>query len=199
MFIIETKIFLEFCQVDDILQFENDSCVIQRQLSDPVLEERIIPIWKSRDKKTEIIVKIDEHILKLFKNFFWIKINYSTLECDGLTYKFLEGDFLTWGSYSPSLTCIMTVPNISHIHSDVVKVGVNEKTFFVKDKLFCENFFVISKYFDVEIEVGLEYLLQVFGKHPNRLCKIYIKESNPLCIEIHGYGRYYIAPIMDEE
>ncbi len=199
MFIIETKIFSEFCQVDDILQFENDSCVIQRQLSDPVLEERIIPIWKSHNKKSEITIKIDENILKLFKNFFWIKINSSTLECDGLTYKFPEGDFLTWGSYSPSLTCITTVPNISHIYSDVVKVGVNEKTFFVKDKLFCENFFVISKYFDVEVEVGLEYLLQVFGKHPNRLCKIYIKESNPLCIEIHGYGRYYIAPIMDEE
>jgi len=199
MFIIETKIFSEFCQIDDILQFENNLCVIQRHLSDPVLEERIIPIWNSVNDPKEITIKIDEHILSFFKNFFWIKINYSTLECDGLTYKFPEGDFLTWGSYSPSLSCIMTVPKISHIHSDIVKIGVNEKTFFVKDKLFCENFSVISKYLNVEVEIGLEYILEVFEKHPNRLCKIYIKESNPLCIEIHGYGRYYIAPIMDEE
>ena len=199
MFIIETKIFLEFCQLDDILQFDDTTCIIQRQLSDPVLEERIIPIWKSVNDPKEIIMKIDQHILNLFKNFFWIKINSSTLECDGLTYKFPDGDFLTWGSYSPPLTCIMMIPKIQYLHSEIVKIGVKEKNFFVKDKSFCENFSVISKNFNTEIEVGLEYLLQIFKLHPNRLCKIYIKESNPLCIEIHGYGRYYIAPIMDEE
>lgn len=198
MFIIECKNFYEYCHEGDVLYLKGEECVVQRNCSEFILKDKPFCIW-SDDEDLEVYIEVDKKVLNLFEKFLFLKVFESTIENDNIVYTFQNGDFMTWDSVKPPYTCTLVTPIIRLLQEDeIVEIGVENKKFFVKGKVFCETFPIILENFNQKVFVNLKYLMDFFNENPNILMKLYIKEDCPIYIECYDRTRLYIAPIMEE-
>lgn len=180
------------------LVLSSEGAKIQNQEeNDVVLEEWDIPVSWQGEEKFEVCFVLCEKIFKILKNNPIIIIFLDHIESLSTTFYFKISDHLSWETWIPRVTCILEIPKIDYLENDTVTLSVSENKLFIKDGSEIiykfQNFFMFEEH---SIDVQTFYLQEVFEKHLGKVCKLYIHEESPVCIEFFDGHRIFIAPII---
>ena len=172
-----------------MIQFQCDN--------DIVLEEWDIPIVKQGDENFETCFVLDEKIFKIIKNNPIIIIFKDHIESLSTNIFFTPSDHVVWETWIPVVTCILEVPNVSHLEEDTVVLRVNGHTLFIEDgSQTIYKFPTLFSFGEHSMSVQTYYIHEVCEKYIGKVCKLYFHEESPLCIEFFDGHRIFVAPII---
>lgn len=175
-----------------------DGAKIQYQEdNDIVLIEWDIPIFNQGDQNIEVCFILCEKIFKIIRDNPIVIIFQDRIESLTTSFYFKMSDHLSWDTWIPRVTCIMKVPVIDFLEQDTVTLQVQEQKLCIKDGpdviYKFQTFFMFEEH---SINVQTFYLQDVFTKHTGKVCKLYIHEESPVCIELFEGPRIFIAPVI---
>lgn len=204
MFFLESKHVLDAANVDHTLVVNKDGARLQKMMDDVTLCEWIIPLLHVESKDEEVFVDIDETFLKLLKICNFFSLDNTTAYFDNVAYVYNVGEMVTWETRLPKLAGIMSIPetiDIYYEHSDAHMYIEDEylnidfkKVYKIKLKVF-KSFKKVSE----KVFINFNIVNEILQKHKTEICKIYIEEDFPICLEfsdpVNLLTRYYIAPL----
>ena len=208
MFFLESKHILDAATVDHTLVVNKDGARLQKMMDDVTLCEWIIPILHMDSKDEEVFVDIDETFLKLLKKFNIFSLDNTSAYFDNVAYVYNVGEMVTWETRLPKLAGIMSIPetiDLYYEHSDAHMYIEDEYLNLVFKKIYKIKLKVFKSFQKVSEKVFINFNIvnEIFQKHKTEVCKIYIEEDFPMCLEFSDsvslLTRYYIAPLYDEE
>lgn len=209
MFFLETKHLVDIVSLEHTLVVTKDGARLQKMFDDVTLCEWIIPIFHSTEEDEESFVDIDETFLKLLKKFSIFSLKGPKVFFEDLEYTFKTGEMVTWETRLPHLVGILTVPYDlgdcyteepeAYMYTDEDHFVIEFKSSLKKKIKLFQNFQKNSE----KVYINFEFVLKVFHDHRGKVCKVYIENEFPMCLEFSGHDhlttRYYIAPLYDDE
>lgn len=198
MYILESRHFCEE-HSDTTLCVSPERVLIQKADEDDViLQEWFIPFLKIQDFETNFkLTKDILYFIKRAQGCIFISKNF--FETHEAKIYFDQIDYLCWDTFTMETpTCVLPVPNIQGLESEIVTVCTRENKFCIKDESKrIEYTFNNTKIFqEGTVTIVSHYLKQVFEKHTGKVCKLYIQKDNPLCLEFCDGHRIFIAPTL---
>ena len=198
---IETK---HLKSLSGTLVISNNVCTIQ-QLSDSTatLTEWVIPILHCGVSNVELAVELTPIFVDLVgrSEIVHITDDYACFGNVSITYK--KGDIVSWGTRLPELAAIVKIPEVT-VENDTVELSIHDNllNFRMNDMTLHQNVFHAFKEFE-GITVDLGILKDILNKHIGCMCKLYIENDFPVCLEFIDPTqltvRYYVAPICVDE
>lgn len=189
MIIVETK---HIKNREGTIVYTEGQCMIQNMImDDTTMEEILVPLLHGNNSDMAII--IDDTLSEFFKTFKIVHFDDTHAHFGEISYRYQQGDVLTWGTRLPKLIALMEMPLLPSGYSEI---KISENRMIIGDT-FEKNIFYKFENFDGTIHVSMDLLKKVFEKHPNEPFKLYLEEEFPIGIEFLGpvVIRYYVAPL----
>ena len=202
MYFFETKRFLEL-EEDTTLVISNDKPVIQELYhEDTVLCETVIEYFHM-DGSEEIAVVLSEKILKLFKLYKIFSIDSTKVFFGDITLEYQKGEIQTLESTEPmKLSCIVNIDESLLVEDDCTTCKIN-----IDDNLnleFDNKITFHKKTFKTfhashKQKFNFDLLSPILNDHKGQMCKIYMDDDRPLCLEFlrDTVTRYHVAPMYE--
>lgn len=193
MYVIETRYFKDE-HIGTTLCIQGDKVVIQRRdEEDVILEEWDFPFY-NHGEFLETCVFIDEKKMNFIKKSLFVIINQKSFETHEIKMNFEQGEYVTWDTFVPELTCILCIPHIPDINTVRVTLTISEQYMTIGEY----SFRTIKTFFNGSIDMSFLHLQNVFSKHTGKICKLYVSQDSPLCLEFFDGYRIFIAPMCSE-
>lgn len=210
MFLLETKYCSSNIQDYSTLFISSHEALLQRISEDDIIMyEIIIPllgngILEQKYMDTDISLKIDEEVIKLFKNYELIIVTTQYIQgvSNGMCQKYFwkESEALSWNTYFPKMSCIMKIPDIGvDIRDEPLEIDISENKFSITVDQITYSYPVLKMIHEVGGWVAGDKIKKVFQEYKNNIAIIYFENEYPFCLEFTGSKKVYIAPCQDLE
>lgn len=210
MFLLETKHCNSNIQDFSTLFISTREALLQRVTEDDVIMyEILVPLlgngmFPSSSMETDISMKIDDHVVKLFKEYELVVV--TTTYIQGLShglceqYCWTKSQALSWSTYFPKMACIMKIPELNFdIEYQPLEIEIAENKFSVSIDKIKYSYPLLKSISDVGGWVMGDKLKKVFKEYKNNIAIIYFDSDYPFCLEFTGSKKVYIAPCQDSE
>ena len=208
MFFLETKHLVDVASLEHTLVVTKDGARLQRMMDDVTLCECIIPIFHCTQEDEESFVDIDETFLKLLKKFSIFSLKGPKVFFEDTEYIFKTGEMVTWETRLPKLACILIVPydlecyiedTDAYVYTEEEHLVIEFENLLKKKFKLFQNFQKVSE----KVFINFNFVLGILNDHKGKVCKIYIENEFPMCLEFSSVDqltiRYYIAPLYENE
>ena len=210
MFLLETKHCNSNIQDYSTLFLSSREALLQRVSDDDVIMyEIIIPLlgsgmFPSNSMDTDISLKIDEQVLKLFKHYELIVVTQQYIQglSHGMCQKYVwtASQALSWSTYFPKMACIMKIPDLDFENEDVpLEIEISENKFSISIDELTYSYPLLKMISNVSGWVMGDKLKKVFKEFKNNIAIIYFENEYPFCLEFTGSKKVYIAPCQSLE
>jgi hypothetical protein len=196
MFLLETKHFRNIIDEYKTLFVSSKGCIIQKVCDlDIIMYEWHIPLLWCDKREIELVISIDEEILRIFKTYETIWIDKEVITgLPGDTYRFHATEISSWETFFPDEACVMFVPQINCIPDDIVDVHINHEGFKISWGRFTRVFPVLKIFNNVKTSIYGKQLKEVFERHINKCAIVFAQEEYPFCLEFSHGEKIFIAP-----
>jgi hypothetical protein len=170
-------------------------------------------LWNTggEDMDTELSLKIDEHVIRLFKNYEVVAVTLQDIQglSHGMCEKYIwkNSDSFSWSTYFPSLACLIKIPEIDATLGQSQVIGTTPLWIEISDNKFSITinthiticFPILKMFSEVGGWIRGNKLKEVFREYKDNLALVYFEKDYPLCLEFTGARKVYIAPCQDSE
>lgn len=192
MYIIESRHFKDE-HLDTTLCVQGEKVVIQqRDKEDIILEEWFFPFYNHGDSFETCLV-LDEKKINFIKKSPFVIIHENFFETNEIKIKFDQGEYILWDTFVPELTCITQIPELPEIRDPDVFIEILDQEMIIGELYY---FRTIKTFFTGKVKLSFLHLQDIFKEHTGKICKLYVSQDSPLCIEFFNGHRIFIAPMF---
>lgn len=182
------------------LVITQESCVVQTIIDDTTLKEWIVPLFHRSPELSEVSVPIDSNILH---NHEVLLIDKTHIHVDDISYPYKQGDIIGWETRLPELLAIIRVPIVSDGVKGLCTLWIKDGQLHIKtEDSIVYHYRLLYTFKDSTTCINGGVIRNIFNDHSGELCKIYMEEDFPVCLEFTNAfelkTRYYIAPCVPE-